>query len=123
MGLRVNHLLTRTKKDVPTSLKSFNKAYHYSEVTRPDKFFDPYVGKDYSITLQSAASGKEEFVRNIIRKDVISRPGTSNYITSTEVTSMAMEELYYNPYTLAMRDPDLFDYAFEKVIARADDVV
>ena len=99
MNLRkaVNHLLTRTKGDVPTSLKNFNKGYHYSEITRPDKFFEPYVGKDYSITLQSGASGKEEFVRNIIRKDVIARPGTGNYITSTEVTSMAMEELYYNP--------------------------
>ena len=64
-----------------------NKAYDPSEVTKPDKFHDPYVGKTY----QNAA-GKTY---------------------ATEVTSMGIERLHADPIEFAKNDPDYFDHTIK----------
>lgn len=59
-----------------------NKAYRNDEITKPDKFFDPYIGKTYS------------------------------HDKSTEVISMGIEALYENPLNLAKKDPEMFDLVY-----------
>jgi len=43
----VAFLRARTRGEALRNLAEFDAAYRDSEMTRPDKFFDPYVGKDY----------------------------------------------------------------------------
>ena len=53
-------------------------------MTRPDKFLDPYMGKDYS--------------------------NRAGLISGTEILTKGFEMLYNNPEELAEGDPDMFDF-------------
>ncbi len=64
-----------------------NKAYDPSEVTKPDNFHNPYVGKTYQ-----DAAGKTY---------------------ATEVTSMGIERLDKDPIEFAKNDPDYFDHTIK----------
>jgi hypothetical protein len=76
----------RTAGEKPQRLRDItgNKAYDPSEVTKPDKFHNAYVGKTYQ-----DASGKTY---------------------ATEVTSMGIERLHADPIEFAKNDPDYFDH-------------
>jgi hypothetical protein len=61
-----------------------NRGYRDDEVTQPDKFYNPYIGKNYGAG-------------------------------ATEVVSMGLERLYYDPVGFANEDPDMFDYVISAV--------
>lgn len=69
--------LVRLKKLRP------NYSYRSDELTRPDKFADPYVGKAYG------------------------PPGNQE---ATEVISMGIEQMFADPLRFAEADPDYFDF-------------
>lgn len=69
-------------------LVGLGKGYARSEKTRRDNFINPYMGKEY------VSKGKRY---------------------ATEILSMGVEYLHSDPYTLAMKDPDYFDFIFEVV--------
>jgi hypothetical protein len=73
----------RTEGESLQSLKKLTGLrYKPTERTRPDDFFDPYVGKDYGRIY-------------------------------SEVVSMAMESMWADPFDLAKRDPDFFEFMFK----------
>ena len=73
----------RTKGEEAVSLRELTgKAYGYSERAKPDKFLNPYIGKDYSY-----------------------RGGNHDY----EVLSMGMTYLYDEPETL-VKDKDFMNF-------------
>ena len=55
-------------------------------MTKPDKFIDPYMGKQY-------------------------KKADGSYY-ATEVVSMGLEYMHSAPATLAMKDPEYFDFIF-----------
>ncbi len=61
--------------------------YGYHEQTRPDKFIEPYMGKEY----YSAARGRY----------------------GTEIVSMGVEYMWAAPERLAKDDPDCFDFVYD----------
>ena len=115
-----SHLQQRTKGEKLRTLEGLGKTgYGSEERTRPDKFFNAYVGKNYSRRLDKKSA---DSFNNQGYGYVPSRlKGT--YITATEVTSIGMEAMYVNPIALARQDPKLFDFIFDKVMkkARVDD--
>lgn len=77
------HYLARTQGEVPEKLKDIfpRSSYTDDEVTKRDKWIDPYSGKDYTVY------------------------GLRN----SEIVSMTLEQLYSDPYEMMTRDPDTFD--------------
>lgn len=74
----------RTRGEVPVRLKKLRpNQYRSNEMTRPDKFADPYVGKLYGTV------------------------GNQNY---TEVISMGVEQMFADPLKFAQEDPEYFDF-------------
>lgn len=69
-------------------LKWLGKGYSRDEKTRRDKFISPYMGKEY------------------MRKGVRD---------ATEILSMGLEYMHADPVTLALKDPDYFDFIFNLV--------
>ena len=61
-------------------MNTLNKAYDQWEVTKVDRFVDPYIGKEYT------------------------EP------RSSEAFSMAVQYLYENPVEFAKRDRDMFEW-------------
>jgi len=76
-------LRRRTMAETPVPLTSYNPAYSDHELTRPDQFLDPYMGKVYE------RDGK---------------------IYATEIVSMGLELLYADPVMLAKNDPEYFRF-------------
>lgn len=85
--LALEHLNARTAGEMARKLKEIEprSGYEDYEISTPDKFFDPYVGKQYG------QFGKQY---------------------ATEVLSMGFQEFYSNPARLAKRDPELFDFIY-----------
>ena len=69
-------------------LQWLGKGYRRDEKTRRDRFIDPYMGKEYM------------------------RQGVRD---ATEILSMGIEYMYADPVTLAVKDPDYFDFIFNLV--------
>lgn len=77
----------RTQGEAPVSLRAlFGDRYDENELTRPDRFLHPYIGKVYSHEGQAYA---------------------------TEVLSMGVEWLYKDPLELAQKDGDMFERLLE----------
>lgn len=76
----------RTKGEELVSLKKFNKFYELKELTKEDKFRDPYIGKWYA-----NRSGKQ---------------------TGTELTSMWFDESFENLERFIDTDPDYFEHFY-----------
>ena len=85
----VRHRAQRTAGETPRKLSEHNIRYGDDERALWDEFFNPYVGK-------TDAGGPANF---------------------TEVVSMGMEEMWANPLELARKDPRLFDFIFDTVMA------
>ena len=80
----VEFLRHRTQGEALQSLKKLTGMNFDSyEMTRPDKFFDPYCGKAYERTLQGVRE-----------------------VTATEILSMGVERLIKNPVRFLREDPE-----------------
>ena len=77
---RKDFIDARTLGESSTKLNTLNKAYDQWEVTKVDRFVDPYIGKEYT------------------------EP------RSSEAFSMAVQYLYENPVEFAKRDRDMFEW-------------
>jgi hypothetical protein len=88
-------LRKRTRKDPLRKLKDItgNTGYEDHEVAKADKFYDPYVGKDYS--------------KGGLRKKA-----------PTEVTSMGIEKLYADPLFLLEKDIEHFIFSWDLIRGR-----
>lgn len=85
----VDFLMRRTGDEPVRSLRQLTgQRYRSNEVTRPDKFIHPYIGKNY--------------IHNGNRY-------------ATEVISMGLEYMYSEPWKLATEDPDMFDFIYDVV--------
>jgi hypothetical protein len=60
-------LTQRTQGDKKVKLNTLRSGYDKDEVTRPDKFYSPYVGKTYSTATEVLSMGVEAMYRNPIR--------------------------------------------------------
>jgi hypothetical protein len=82
-------LAARTKGDPRVTMREATGivAYGPEEVTRPDKFIDPYVGKDYGV------------------------------LNASEVTSMGVEYLFHSPATLMRKDAEHFFFTLGQLFA------
>ena len=77
----------RTEGETPQRLSKLTGInYGKEEVSTPDKFFNPYVGKRYP----------KEF-------------------NATEIVSMGLEEMWSDPAGFAEKDPDYFDFIYNLV--------
>ena len=85
----VAHRNSRTQGEALKTMRAItgNRAYGLDEVTRPDKFFSPYIGKEYK------------------------NPAGAD--RASEVLSMGLEAMYVNPLKLYIDDPDLFAYVWD----------
>lgn len=72
--------------------------YRAEEMTKKDEFEDPYMGKVYA---DAAAH--------------VNMPGEADRITSTEIVSMGLEQMYVNPVALARKNPELFDLIWSPI--------
>lgn len=85
---------TRGEMSISMNKAAKSKAYGSDEVTKKDKFIDPYMGKIY-------AGAIHPFTGKVIK-------GTR----STEIISMGIEEMYLDPVRFARRDSDMFDFIY-----------
>jgi len=81
-------LLSRTQKDPAQKMADLkpDRGYAEYEITRPDRFIDPYVGRAYV------------------------EPGVGHY--ATEIVSMGMELFFTDPGQFARDDPGHFDFIY-----------
>jgi len=88
--------LARRTVDDPAPVKlnvlTSNQSYEDHEITRPDKFMHPYIGKQYA------------------NKD--------GYSDATEIMSMGLQLMYQDPWKFAQEDPDMFDFIWNTVRGR-----
>jgi hypothetical protein len=80
----VDFLASRTSSEADVRLADLKPNYNYDsdEVTRPDRFTDVYMGKQYR------GAGGEPY--------------------ATEIVSMGLQKIYQSPGDLAKRDPEYF---------------
>jgi len=85
---------TRGEKEIPLSDATPGIiGYKSWEVTKKDKFLDPYMGKQYRRT-----------------------PDETPY--ATEIVSMGVEYMYAKPLDLAEKDPEYFDFMYDLMRGR-----
>ena len=84
----------RTEFDVPVPLKTLvpDSGYSPKEMTSPDFFFDPYVGKVYR--------------------------DANNNVNATEIVSMGIEAMWADPLKFARSDPEHFDLIWDLMRSR-----
>ncbi len=78
-------------------LQHLGEGYDLTEMTRPDRFVNSYMGKEYR-----------------------DPPGDGDYY-ATEIVSMGLEQMMNNPDTFAERDPDYFDFVYSTVRGKGQD--
>lgn len=85
----------RTEGETLEKLRDLRPDHNYDvdELTKKDKFEDPYTGKYYD--------------PNKYHKD--------DDTFHSEITSMGVQQLYSNPARLAREDPDFFDFLWENL--------
>ena len=111
----VKHLHERTKSEKLRKMKDVtDQPYGPDELTRPDEFYDAYMGKDYS-------KGMSKFTTDMYKEagiQFVPDPcGTKHlYILNTEMTSMSLDMMVEDPMGFAAGDPKSFDWVFETVM-------
>lgn len=91
----VDFLERRTKGEADKSLADVRPGWGYDrdEITKEDKFIDPYIGKQYTFpTYHNGATTHERY--------------------ATEVVSMGLEHMYHDPIGFAQKDPDHFAFIY-----------
>jgi len=88
---RVQFYEVRTKGEafIPMSKATGNKAYKAEEVTKKDRFIEPYMGKVYL------------------------NPDGTPYRHVSEMVSMGVQMLHESPVKLAREDPEFFDWIYD----------
>jgi SPP1 gp7 family putative phage head morphogenesis protein len=84
-------LSARTAGEAAKKLNRLQPGFGYKniEVAKPDKFIDPYMGKIY------------------LRKN--------GETYATEILSMGLEHMWFNPAEFAARDPEYFDFIYSLI--------
>lgn len=82
-------LVRRTQGEKAQRLSNFKRGFRRDEITKPDQFDDPYVGKIYE------------------------RRNGERY--ASEVVSMGLQYFYERPAEFAQTDPDYFDFIYDLV--------
>ena len=100
----------RTLNEKPQKMSALQPGYSYDsfEVSRPDDFVHPYVGKEYG----------SPFYRQGQTNQMVNPWTGAGYVDATEVISMGLDQVATNAYRFAVDDPDHFDFIFEKVMRR-----
>ena len=111
----VDFLYYRTKDYDLVKLSDAYPGHGYGagEVTRVDEFLHPYMGKEYSSPRRYAKRNWGEhstFVQSPYNVDDI--------IAGEEIVSMGIQYIFENSIILAQRDPEYFDFIFNKVMYR-----
>lgn len=107
--LAIEFLNKRTKGQTVKTMSQATgiSAYDKSEVTIPDKFIDPYVGKIYDIRAGiSYGAGQKNEKYNYDEK----------YIRSTEVISMGFDQMWHDPETFYRKDPEHFEVIYRIMV-------
>jgi SPP1 gp7 family putative phage head morphogenesis protein len=111
----VDYWFKRTEGESFTQLKKLfpRSGYASHEVCKPDQFQSPYMGKVYGYNAGAEAliarareqdpEGAEQLLNNLKRG------------TATEIISMGVENITYDPIAFAERDPDYFDFIWSLV--------
>ena len=91
-------------------------AYDRSEVTRPDLFYNPYVGKEYSAR---AKLWKKFFGEDSLLSETVLSPwNKKDIIFGEEVVSMGLESMFADAWEFAQLDVGHFDFIFDRVMNR-----
>ena len=99
MANSIAFLRYRTEGEKVKSLKALTGiSYGAKEKARPDKFFNAYCGKTYSLL-----GDKDEPYLDA---------------TATEIMSMGVEELYKDPVAFAKNDREYFDFVIANLKGR-----
>lgn len=85
-------LARRTKGEQPVRLSKFQRGYGRGEITKPDEFMSPYMGKVYE------------------------KRNGDRY--ASEIVSMGLQYFYEQPVEFARRDPDYFDFIYNLIRRR-----
>lgn len=80
----------RTGDEKQKALKKFSSSYKKDEYCKPDKFFDPYCGKLYTLY-----GGKD---RQFL------------HATASEIMSMGVQRVFEDPISFAKEDREYFDF-------------
>ena len=89
--------------------------YDRREVTRPDQFFDPYVGKEYSY---SRKGWKRYFGDEGLEETVQSPWNKKDIVHGEEVVSMGLQHMWDDAWEFSKLDPGHFDFIFERIMYR-----
>ena len=106
------------KRTAGEDLVGMNRAYYGhgyapSEVTRIDEFLHPYMGKEYSAPARVAQQEWGEFTNF-----VVSPYNADDVIVGEEIVSMGLQHMFENPVIFAQKDPEYFDFIFNRVMYR-----
>ena len=86
---------SRTEGEKQKALKKFNSSYTRDEYCKPDKFFDPYCGKLYTLF-----GGRDRsFVDG----------------TASEIMSMGLQRIFEDPINFAKEDREYFDFVLSNL--------
>jgi len=96
--------------------KKYEVAYDNNWVTvkNPDGIGEVYTGKVYELERMEMIKA-EIHGTGKANKVFTERDGWQG---STEVSTMGMEQLYENPVRFAKRQPELFDFVYERIVKR-----
>jgi hypothetical protein len=94
----VDFLTSRTAGEPDVRLADLypGRGYGADEITKPDRFIDPYMGKQY----RSSDIG--------VTPELAADPSKDHY--STEIVSQGLQRVYETPGELAARDPEYFKF-------------
>ena len=109
-------LYRRTKGEKAKKMSSWtgNSAYKNSEKAWKDDFDEVYTGKDYRWNYGTTSVGKaEQYTNNTLIKD----PRKSKRLVyGTEISSMGLQWMAKDPFGFSQKDPDFFDFIYERVM-------
>lgn len=96
---------SRTKGEVALSLRRLtgNRGYRGNEVSKKDRFIDPYMGKIYP------SLSAQKLQQYGYPAGQVLRP--------TEITSMGLESMFSNPLEFAKQDPEYFDFVWDVIMS------
>ena len=117
----VDFMYSRTKGDRLQSMRSLTgQPYGSDELTRPNEFFDPYVGLEYAINKRVYQRlAKREGDNFAYANDFVVSPYNPNeMLIGEEVVAMGLEFMTRSPYLFSRTDSEHFDFILERIMYR-----
>ena len=117
----VEFIYERTKSEKLRRMRDITGIdYHKSEVTREDLFFNPYIGKEYSVEVKHWKRwyGNDDFGNDPLQYVFQSPWDKKKVMFADELVSMGIEAMWSNPYKFILDDEGHFDFIFERVMYR-----